>query len=117
MGKRPYYILEFCRDCDGYYSETIYIGTNWKAALDRYRAAFAYIKKIDFYDHGIHDDDINGELRMPDHQLVPGQSVCSYLNDDNECWDSLYLKCRETNKFHNTEWERYYKELYPNSKY
>lgn len=117
MGKRPYYILEFSRDCEGYFSETIYIGTNWKAALDRYVTAFQYIRKMDFLDEGVNEDDIEERLNMPEHQLAPGESVCSYMNDQNECYDSLYLRCLYTNQFHAPAWEGFYKERYPNSKY
>lgn len=117
MGKRPYYIIIFDRDCEGYYTDVCYIGTNWKAALDRYRTIIDCIKEVDFLNEGVDPDHIYSRVNLPERQLNPGEQIQSYLNDDNVCWDTITLKCMNTNKFTNNNWETKYKALFPNSKY
>lgn len=117
MGKRPYYVVTYERDCEGYYTEVCYIGSNWKAAVDRYRAAYDKIKEMDFTRHGLTDEQIYTEFRNPTEKLFPGQNIRSYINDDNMCWDSVCLLCMKANEFSQQGWEDYYKACFPNSKY
>ena len=115
--KRPYYIIYFERDCEGYYTDICYIGTNWKAALDRYKTAIECVREVDFLNEGIVPDGIIEHINMPERPLSPGERIQSYLNDDNTCWDTITLACMNTNKFAIPYWEGKYKALFPNSKY
>ena len=117
MGKRPYYIIQYDRDCDGYYSDIVYLGTNYKAALDRYVATIDNIKREDFLESGIHEEDIRMNVNLPNEPLAPGQQVSSWMNDDNECWDTIILKCMNAHQFSRERWETDYKNRFPNSKY
>ena len=58
MGKRPYYIINSFVDYDGYDSRVEYIGTNWKAARNRFFTVVELLKQEQFFDHGLTENDI-----------------------------------------------------------
>ena len=114
-GKRPYYIISVEYEGDGYESWIAYIGTNYKAALNRYIWYFNYIKNTDYHNdigHGLEEN-----LRIPDKQLEPGQSVWGSLYDGDVYSTSFHLECRSTNTFNKSNLEDIYKRDYPKAKY
>ena len=137
MGKRPYYVISHIVECEGYSSYIDYVGTNLKAAINRFKFICEDIKKQYFLDENIAEDNINANF-MPandwDQYLsVIGNRVRYDINDDNECWIGVWRDCCDTNRFlgvmggydyrhprlntdNNTREDRY-KHLYPNSKY
>lgn len=117
MGKRPYYLIYWTRDCDGYEFFPEYIGTNYKAALERYVQLFEYIRQNEFIDEGVNPDHIRGEVNLPRNPLLPGQEQASWINDDDTCWISVHLRCVTTGEFMSGVFERRYKEQFPNAKY
>ena len=78
MGKRPYYIISYTRDYEGYETVIEYIGTNYKAALNRYIKLIEYIKQRDFLDEHVEEDRIEQRVQLPEGELTPGHSVYSY---------------------------------------
>jgi len=116
-GKRPYYVITYTRDCDGYDSYLTYIGTNWKAAYQRYLSLIEYIKQREFIDYGANEDELNIDIRRTDTPLRVGNDIYSYINNDDNCWISICLKCVNTHKFLDSGYEARYKNQFPNSKY
>jgi hypothetical protein len=49
--------------------------------------------------------------------MRPGQEIGSYINDQNEMWDSIHLVCMNTGMFANPRKEEEYKNTHPNAKY
>ena len=117
MGKRPYYIIKHTKDYDGYECYVDYIGTNYKAALHRYKKLIDYIKQRWFIDDGVDENNIEQRIDIPQHQLLPGQATYSYLNDSDCFYISIEMSCMETNKFAIADFEQLYKRDYPDSKY
>lgn len=117
MGKRPYYILLTHIDYDGYDTRVDYIGTNWKAAYNRYRALIDIVKQEQFFDNDLIEADIEGNYNLDPAPLEPGHARWSYMNDQNDVYISIQLLCMNTNEFAIQGYERRYKERYPNSKY
>ena len=119
MGKRPYYVINYIRDYDGYETYLEYIGSNYKAALNRYIKLFEYLKKRDFIDEGVAEENISAELRLPteDRPLEPGQTLWSYLNDNDSFYESISISCRYTNSYSTPFFEEKYKTEFPDSKY
>ena len=117
MGKRPYYIINTCVDYDGYNTMIDYVGTNWRAAYNRYLALVDIIKQREFLDENVPEDSIEVRVHRADKPLTPNQSVWSYLNDQNDCYISIQLVCVNTNEFTNPITERAFKMRYPDSKY
>lgn len=119
MGKRPYYIIHYIRDYDGYETFLEYVGSNYKAALNRYIKLFEYLKKRDFIDEGVAEENISAELRLPteDHPLRPGGNLWSYLNDNDSFYESICISCCYTNSYSNSFFEEKYKTEFPDSKY
>ena len=118
MGKRPYYIINSFVDYDGYDSRVEYIGTNWKAARNRFFTVVELLKQEQFFDHGLTENDIQCSFRNnTDVPLQPHHSQWAYMDDQNEVYISVQLVCVNTNAFGNEAWERKYKNRYPNSKY
>ena len=116
-GTRPFYIVSYTREYDGYESIIEYIGTNYKAALNRYIKLIEYIKQRDFLDENIAEDRIEQTVRLPEQQLLPGQSVYSYMNDNDCCYMSFELSCMNTGSFRTQSFEEKYKRDCPNAKY
>ena len=112
-GKRPYYIISVQAEGDGYESWIAYIGTNYKAALNRYRWYFNRIKNTDF--HNV--DGLEEHFQIPDKPLEPGQSAWGSLYDGYEYYTAVHLECRSTNTFYKSNLEDEYKEAYPKAKY
>lgn len=122
MGKRPYYILFYTTEYDGYNTEIVYIGSNFKAAKERYRALYDYIYDRDFIQQGVEPDRIDATFRQaPDDKMTPGQHISSWLNDQNETYDSVHLMCLNTGIFSGrgemTHLEELYQMNHPNAKY
>ena len=117
MGKRPYYVLYYTTEYDGYNTTIEYIGYNFKAAKARYKALWDYVYQHGFIDEGIEADRIEGEFRPAPDEMHPGQEIGSYINDQNEMWDSIHLVCMNTGAFTNPQKEEEYKRSHPNAKY
>lgn len=117
MGKRPYYVISYTREYDGYETVVEYIGTNYKAALNRYIKLIEYIKQRDFLDEHVEEERIEQRVNLPERQLEPGQSVYSYLNDNDCYYMSIEMRCLNTDTFHTIAFENKYKIEYPNAKH
>jgi len=118
-GTRPYYIISYIRDYDGYDVSIEYIGTNYKAALDRYAKIFQYIKQRDFLEEDVEEENIEQRLHLPDgkEDLAPGHCVASYINDGNEFYGTIKLECVLSKQFLTRRFEEEYRAECPNSKY
>ena len=117
MGKRPYYIISYTRDYEGYETVIEYIGTNYKAALNRYIKLIEYIKQRDFLEEHVEEDRIEQRVNIPDSELIPGQSVYSYINDNDCFYISVEMRCMNTDTFTTAIFENQYKQEYPNAKH
>lgn len=119
MGNRPYYIITYIRDYDGYETNLEYVGSNYKAAINRYIKLFQYLKQRDFLDEGVAEENIYSDLKLPteDHPLEPGRQLWSYLNDNDSFYESVCIACRYTNSFLTPYFEDKYKNEFPDSKY
>ncbi len=119
MGKRPYYVILFTKEYDGYETYLVYAGTNWKAACDRYKSYYQFIRNRDFINEGIEEARIEDGFRTPDPNtpLRPWQNIYSYINDNDCYYVNIQLWCIETNKFMQDTAETNYKNMFPNSKY
>ena len=117
MGKRPYYIINIIRDYDGYDSILEYIGTNYKAALNRYARLIEYIKQEEFFDQGVREGDMEIRIGMPENPLQPGEAVFSTVYDNDCCYYTIELFCRNTDVFNNQLHEEKYKREYPDAKH
>lgn len=117
MGKRPYYWIYWCRDCEGYEFFPEYIGTNYKAALNRYNKLLEYIRQREFIDEGVDPARINMDIHTPNSPLNVGQQVTSWINDDDVCWISVHLQCVNTNKFVTGMFDEAYRAEFPDAKY
>ena len=117
MGNRPYYIISYTRDYDGYETFIEYVGTNYKAALDRYVALVNYIKQRDFLDCGIEEDRIDMRVDIPQTPLQPGHRTYAYINDNDCGYMTGELRFVNTNRFLTSTFEEKYKATHPNSKY
>ena len=119
MGKRPYYIIVFSKEYDGYENYIVYTGTNWKAACDRYKAFYQYVRQRDFINEGIEEGRIEDGFRPadPNNPIRPWQNLCSYINDNDCYYVTIQLWCVETDVFSNAQAEEKYKEMFPNSKH
>ena len=117
MGKRPYYIISYTRDYDGYETIIEYIGTNYKAALNRYIKLIEYIKQRDFLEENVQEDRIEQRTNIPETQLQPGQRVYSYMNDNDCFYITIEMFCINTDKFQTARFENQYEQEYPNAKH
>ena len=121
MGKRPYYILFYTTEYDGYNTEVVYVGYNQKAAKERYKALYDYIYERDFIQQGVEPDRIEGDFRPAPDDMTPGQHVVSWLNDQNEIYDSIHILCLNTGTFSGRGEMAHLEELYqmnhPNAKF
>ena len=117
MGTRPYYVIMWHRDYDGHEHIIEYVGTNYKAAKERFRYLFEFIYQRDFLDEGIAAERVERHFNECPATLLPGQSVYAYMNDNDCYYIDLELKCMNTGKFHNQHMEDRYKQDFPNSKY
>ena len=94
------------------------MGTNYKAALDRYYKLIDYIRERDFLNEGVGEDAIEMRVaEIPVRPLGVGESIYSYLNDSDYFYESIELTCVKTNSFNISIFENRYKQEYPNSKY
>ena len=116
-GKRPYYIISFIRECDGFDSYIIYLGVNWKAAYSRYLSAIDYIKEREFLDYGANEDELNIDIQRAQAPLEIGRYIRAYLNNDDNCWVTVELRCVNTHHFLDQYFENKYKNQFPDSKY
>ena len=117
MSKRPYYIIYYTTEYDGYRAQIKYIGTNFKAARDRYYFLREYIIQHYFLDEGVQEDRIEKYYAdVPDNMHI-GETICSSMNDGDMMYDTLSLACVDTLHFFNNDEERKYKIAYPNSKF
>lgn len=114
---RKYYVISVQREYDGYETTIEYIGTNFKAACERYQKLFQYIKQRDFLDEGIAEDRIEANFRMPQAEMRPGDNNWSNLNDNDCYYISVVMHCITTNHFQSQFWEDRYKQETPNAKY
>ena len=117
MGKRPYYIISYTRDYDGYETVIEYIGTNYKAALNRYIKLIEYIKQRDFLDEHVGEDRIEQRVQLPEGGLPPGRSVYSYMNDNDCYYISIEMRCMNTDTFSTPAFETKYQQEHPNAKH
>lgn len=117
MGKRPYYVIMWHRDYEGHESVIEYVGTNYAAAKARYRWLFDYLRQREFLDEGIAADRIEGRFNELPAAMVPGQSICSYMNDNDCFYIDIEVRCLATNAFANQQMESRYKQDFPDSKY
>lgn len=118
MGKRPYYILYYTSEYDGYSVNIEYIGHNYKAAKARYKALWDYVYQHYFLDEGIEPNRIEGEfVPAPEKEMRLNQNVGSYINDQCDMWSSIHLVCMNTGAFVNSHKEAEYKRNHPNAKY
>lgn len=117
MGKRPYYVIYYTTEYDGYNTVIKYVGNNFQAAKARYRALYDYVYQHLFLDEGVHEDDICTEFRPVPENMQPGQQIGSYINDQNEMWDSVNIVCLNSGSFVSPREEEEYKNNYPNAKY
>lgn len=119
MGKRPYYIITYIKDYDGYETYLEYVGSNYKAAVNRYIKLYEYLKQRDFIEQGVAEENICGDLRLPtkDDPLEVGRTFWSYLNDNDSFYESISISCRNTDSFFTTSFEENYKREFPNSKH
>lgn len=117
MAKRPLYVLTYIRDYDGYESINEYIGSNYKAACARYLELYNYVRQRDFLDENVAEDRIDGNFRTPPTELKPGQSIASYLNDNDCFYITIELSCIMPGAFRISQMEEQYKAHYPNAKY
>jgi len=117
MGKRPYYIISYTRDYEGYETVIEYIGTNYKAALNRYIKLIEYIKQRDFLEEHVEEDRIEQRVQLPEGELTPGHSVYSYMNDNDCFYISVEMRCMNTDTFSTARFENQYKQEYPNAKH
>lgn len=121
MGKRPYYVLYYTTEYDGYNSTVVYVGYDFKAAKARYKALYDFIYDTDFIQNGIEADRIEGDFRPAPEDLRPGQRVSSWLNDQCETYDSINLVCLNTGAFMGNQNMQHLEELYqmnhPNAKF
>lgn len=124
MGTRPYYIIYHTVDYDGYEVYIDYVGSNFKAAADRYNSLFQSMRQRNFLDDGVEEDNINGSYTDPiEIKDRPGTCAYSYLNDNDTYYLNITMMCTLTGKFtpapNGAEniYETDYRNRYPNSKY
>jgi len=117
MGNRKFYSLEFLIDNEGYHNNVIYFGPNYKAACDRYRFLFNFIKKRHFIDEGVMENDIYQTFREPPENISYGGSVESYLNDQDCYYVTIKLSCVKSKGFISDSMEAEYKRQFPDGKY
>ena len=143
MCKRPYYLITHLIDCDGYTYHTDYLGTNAKAAIERFKFLAAEIRQKYFLNEGLDEEHVfygNGQrwedaMELNESMIdTPGKAYTFYMNDDNCCWINIKISVIETGKFFGypsenrwdngrTVWtdnrnrEEQYKEAHPNAKY
>ena len=115
MAKRPYYIISYSIDCDGYDYYIAYIGTNYRAACNRYNWLCDYLKKIYFADEGFNDEQLNLSVSAPPDSLEVTRQHWSYMNDDRDCYIGIGIQCVNTDKFFIPAQEAEYIIDYPNS--
>lgn len=115
MAKRPYYIVSYSVECDGYDYYIAYIGTNYKAACNRYNWLCDYLKRIYFTDEGFEDRLLNLSVVAPPDSLLVSRQHWSYMNDDRDCYISIGIQCANTDGFCIPSQEVAYKRDYPNS--
>lgn len=113
MGTRKFYVITRTDEGDGYNAETIYIGTNFKAAIARLRYMFEMIRDNDY-------ENADPETSWPDiipDDLPVGQRIWANINDRDCYYTSLELSVMNTGKFINNGWEDRYKFSHPDAKY
>ena len=116
-GKRPYYVITYIREYDGYDSWVEYIGTNWKAAYNRYLKLVKYVEERELLNEGVDPDEVNRHIQEITEPLAPGRMISAYVNDNNCYYMTIKLECLTTNSFIDRGFEQKYKEEFPNSKY
>lgn len=114
---RKYYVIRLEREYEGYETNIMYIGTNAKAAIDRYTKLFQYVKQRDYLDEGVAPDRIEENFRMPSPEMNPGEQCYSGLNDGDCYYETLVFSCHTTNHFSIPAFEDRYKRETPNAKY
>ena len=117
MGKRPYYIIKYVTDYDGYDDRLMYLGTNYKAACNRYLRLVHYLKKRHFLDEGVAEHNISLSIGEPPAAMVPGNSVYTYMNDNDSYYLTVSMRCIDTNRFMDQSYEDMFRQDFPDSKY
>lgn len=117
MGKRPYYVIMWHRDYEGHETIIEYVGTNYAAAKARYRWLFDFLKQREFLDEGIREDRIEARFNELPAAMTIGQSICSYMNDNDCFYIDLEIRCLNAHTWANRSMEDRYKLDFPDSKY
>ena len=117
MGKRPYYVIMWHRDYEGHEAIIEYVGTNYAAAKARYRWLFDFLRQREYLDEGIAAERIEARFNELPVAMIPGQSVCSYLNDGDCYYVDIEIRCLNAHTWASGQMEDRYKQDFPNSKY
>ena len=117
MGKRPYYVIMWHRDYEGHETIIEYVGTNYTAAKARYRWLFDFLRQREFLDEGIREDRIEARFNELPAAMNPGQSICSYMNDNDCFYIDIEIRCLHAHAWANRGMEDRYKLDCPDSKY
>lgn len=115
MGKRPYYVITQTNEGDGYNADTIYIGTNFKAAVARFRYIFEKIRDNDFGD--VDRDRLEASFPDIPNEFPNGRSIWASINDNDCYYTSLELSMLNTDTFKNRNLEDMYKRDNPEAKH
>lgn len=115
MGKRPFYVITQMNEGDGYSADTVYIGTNYKAAIARFKFLFESIRDNDYGDI----DPDRREATFPEipNELPVGRCLWAGVNDQDCYYTSLELACINTETFRNPGLETAYKTHNPDAKH
>ena len=117
MQKRPYYVITYTREGDGYEATVMYVGCNYKAACDRYKFLYEDVKRREYIDEGVNEDNIDGHYSAPQDHLDVGNAIWSSLSDNDCYWVSIELRAIYLNEFINNTREVCYKNYNPKAKY
>lgn len=117
MGKRKYYVIHRQDEGDGYDTTILYVGTNWKAVVSRYRFLFEEIRDMDFDGRDRDDLEIDYPNNLEQKVMQPGDVVWANVNDNNCYYTSLIISCMTTEHFWNNNVEGRYKNMNPQAKH
>lgn len=115
-GKRLRYVISYSKEYDGYEHTVYYIGSNEKAAIERYRYVIEYLKRVRFFNEGVNEDEIQTTINMPTRPLQNNETIYSSISDDNE-WITIVLQAIVMNTFIEDEEEQRYLDEHPEAKF